>query len=120
MRDEMSTPDTPLTAAQAVSLTAVSEPWLSCDDCFDQMDRCVEALLHGGRGLDAPMRVHLAGCPACHEEVESLISLATAGHGMSPDQALGVFRSRLGPPSDARTRRSTILARLLGRHRNTA
>lgn len=95
MRGEMSTPDAPLTTAQAASLTAVSEPWLSCDDCFDQMDGCVEALLHDGRGLDAPTRVHLAGCPACREEVESLIVLAAGGHGMSAGQALGVFRSRL-------------------------
>jgi hypothetical protein len=116
----MSTPDTPLTAAQAASLTAVSEPWLSCDDCFDQMDGWVEALLHDGRGLDAPTRVHLAGCPACHEEAESLIGLAAAGHGMSPGQALGVFRSSLGHPSDAGTKRSTLLARLLRRRRNTA
>ncbi|MFJ2030527.1 hypothetical protein [Streptosporangium sp. NPDC087985] len=105
--DEMNTPDKPLTAAQAESLTATSEPWLSCDDCFDHIDSCVDALIHDGRGLDEPMRVHLARCPACYEEAETLISLAAAGQGMSSGQGLNAFRIGLGLPVRAQTERRT-------------
>lgn len=52
-------------------------PELGCDDCFDELDRYVEAT----RPDEAVpgMRAHLAGCPACREEYESLVALvATA------------------------------------------
>jgi anti-sigma factor RsiW len=116
----MSTPYEPLTAAQAESLVATSEPWLSCDECFDQIDTYVDALIRDGRRLDEPLRVHLARCPACLEEGESLISLAAAEHGISPEQMLDAFRTDLGLPSDTRAepeRKSTI-ARLVPRYRD--
>jgi hypothetical protein len=50
---------------------------LTCDECFEQLDRYVE-LQRSGSDVDAAvpgMRAHLAGCPACREECESLAAL---------------------------------------------
>jgi hypothetical protein len=57
-------------------------PELSCDECFDQLDRYVE-LEVAGSDADAAipgMRAHLKGCSACAEDHESLRALI-AGHG---------------------------------------
>jgi hypothetical protein len=54
-------------------------PELSCDECFDQLDRYVE-LEVGGSDADAAipgMRAHFEGCPACAEDHESLRALVT-------------------------------------------
>ncbi len=55
-------------------------PELGCEDCFDLIDRYVELEITG-RDADAAvpgLRAHLAGCPACAEEHESLLELASA------------------------------------------
>jgi anti-sigma factor RsiW len=52
-------------------------PEVGCDVCFDQLDRYVELEL-AGADADAAipgLRAHLAGCPACREEHESLRAL---------------------------------------------
>ena len=56
------------------------EPEVGCDECFDALDRYVE-LEVAGADADAAMpglRAHLAGCPACHEEHDSLLALVKA------------------------------------------
>jgi hypothetical protein len=50
-------------------------PWLSCDDCFAQIDRYVEALLAEPSHRDTAMEHHLRGCAACDEEARSLTAL---------------------------------------------
>jgi hypothetical protein len=53
-------------------------PELTCDECFEQLDRFVELEL-AGRDAEAAvpgMNAHLRGCPACHEEHDSLLALA--------------------------------------------
>jgi hypothetical protein len=53
-------------------------PEVGCDECFAELDRFVELELEG-KNADALMprlRAHLAGCPACREEHESLRALA--------------------------------------------
>jgi hypothetical protein len=58
-------------------LLGPSEPEVGCDECFDQLDRFVELEL-AGEDADATLpglRAHLAGCPACHEEHDSLVAL---------------------------------------------
>ncbi len=47
---------------------------VGCDACFDQLDGYVELELAGGNTDEAfpGFRAHLAGCPACREEHESL------------------------------------------------
>jgi hypothetical protein len=52
-------------------------PDIGCDECFERLDEYVELEL---RAADADARipgmaVHLAGCPACREEHESLRAL---------------------------------------------
>jgi hypothetical protein len=54
-------------------------PELSCEQCFEQLDRYVE-LEVAGADADAAilgMRAHLAGCPACHEDHASLRSFVS-------------------------------------------
>ena len=53
---------------------------VSCEECFDLLDEYVELEVDG---TDADeqipgMRAHLEGCPACHEEHESLHALVAA------------------------------------------
>jgi anti-sigma factor RsiW len=55
-------------------------PEVGCDECFDQLDEYVDAEL-AGADADARhpgMAAHLQGCPACHEEYESLRALAAS------------------------------------------
>ena len=52
-------------------------PDIGCDECFERLDEYVELELHRA-AADARipgMREHLAGCPACREEHESLRAL---------------------------------------------
>jgi hypothetical protein len=52
-------------------------PELTCEQCFEQLDRYAE-LEHAGAGADAAvpgMRAHLEGCPACDEDHRSLLAL---------------------------------------------
>jgi len=58
-------------------------PEVDCDTCFAELDRYVDLEL---AGVDADaavpgLRAHLAGCPACAEEHESLRALVAAEHG---------------------------------------
>ena len=58
-------------------LLGPGEPEVGCDECFDFLDRYVELEL-AGADADAGvpgLRAHLAGCPACREEYESLRAL---------------------------------------------
>ena len=55
-------------------------PELTCEECFEHLDRHVELTL---AGVDADaavpgMRAHLEGCPACQEDHESLVALVAA------------------------------------------
>jgi hypothetical protein len=52
-------------------------PELTCEQCFEELDRYVELQL-AGSGADAAiagMRAHLEGCSACEEDRESLHAL---------------------------------------------
>jgi hypothetical protein len=58
-------------------LLGPAEPEVSCETCFEELDRYVELEL---AGVDADAAVpglsaHLVGCPACREEHESLLAL---------------------------------------------
>jgi hypothetical protein len=55
-------------------------PELSCEECFDELDRYVELkLAEAGADSEIPaMRPHLEGCPACREDYESLRALVEA------------------------------------------
>jgi predicted anti-sigma-YlaC factor YlaD len=52
-------------------------PELTCEACFEYLDRYVELEL-AAQNADAAvpgMRAHLEGCPACHEDHDSLATL---------------------------------------------
>lgn len=55
-------------------------PEISCEECFEQLDRYVELELSGA-DADAAipgMGAHLEGCPACDEDHRSLRALVEA------------------------------------------
>ena len=80
--------NTPLSMQAARSLTLDTEPYLSCDDCFDLVDGYVEALLSDPDHHQLAMRTHLTGCAACAEEARSLILLVAEQDGLDPSPAL--------------------------------
>lgn len=55
-------------------------PEFDCDECFDQLDVYVELGLTGIRADVAmpAMHAHLAGCPACCDDHESLLAFTRA------------------------------------------
>jgi hypothetical protein len=60
-----------------VRLLGTGEHAVDCDECFDQLDRYVEAELarQPVDELFPGFRAHLVGCPTCAEEHESLRAL---------------------------------------------
>ena len=54
------------------SLTQDTQPWLSCDDCFEMLDEYVERRVADPGYVDLAMATHLDACPACAEDAESL------------------------------------------------
>ena len=58
-------------------------PELTCEECFDQLDRYVELEVAGADAETAVpgMRAHLRGCPACHEDHASLRALVEGERG---------------------------------------
>ena len=68
----MTTPDDK--RALVDRLLGPGEPEVTCEECFELLDEYVDL---EARGADADarlpgMRAHLMGCPACHEDHESL------------------------------------------------
>jgi hypothetical protein len=61
------------------ALLGPGEPELTCEQCFDELDRYVEIELAEGPGAAdvqvAGMRPHLQGCPACAEDHAGLQAL---------------------------------------------
>jgi hypothetical protein len=55
-------------------------PEISCEQCFDELDRYVELELAGADAEVAipGMRAHLTGCPACAEDHDSLRALLSS------------------------------------------
>ena len=60
-------------------LLGPAEPEIGCDACFEELDRYVELQLAGADADEQipGMRAHLAGCPACEEDYESLRAFVT-------------------------------------------
>jgi hypothetical protein len=65
------------------SLLGPTGPELTCEACFEELDRYVELELRG-KDPDAAvpgMRAHLEGCPACQEDRASLRALLESDEG---------------------------------------
>jgi hypothetical protein len=58
-------------------------PEVGCDECFALLDRYVELELSGADADEQlpGVREHLRGCPACHEDHESLLAYVAARPG---------------------------------------
>ena len=58
-------------------LLGPAEEEILCEECFEKLDVYVELELDGeAADQRVPgMRAHLEGCPACHEEYDSLRQL---------------------------------------------
>lgn len=57
-------------------LVGPAGPELTCEQCFEQLDRYVDLELAGAQAdQQIPgMRAHLEGCPACDEDHQSLLT----------------------------------------------
>ena len=55
-------------------------PEVTCEECFEQLDRFVELELaaEDAEAAIPGMQAHLDGCPACHEDHESLKALVVS------------------------------------------
>ena len=62
-------------------LVGPTGPELLCDECFERLDEYVELELQGEPAAERTpgLRAHLEGCPACHEDYESLRALVENG-----------------------------------------
>ena len=60
-------------------LLGPGEPEVTCEVCFEELDRYIELELTGADAEAAVpgMAAHLRGCPACSEEHASLTALVT-------------------------------------------
>jgi hypothetical protein len=59
---------------------------LTCEECFEQLDRYVELdlLVHEADVAVSGMRAHLEGCSACREDHDGLAALLEAESGLPP------------------------------------
>ena len=70
-----------LTDRAVADLVVDTEPYLSCDDCFERIDRYVEQRLADPAYDDPEMATHLSGCGACAEEAVALTELLRQDEG---------------------------------------
>ena len=65
------------------ALTGPRGPQLTCDQCFERLDRYVELELAGSEAdtIIPGMRAHLEGCSACAEDRDSLRALLISESG---------------------------------------
>ena len=63
------------------ALLGPAEREISCEECFEELDRYVESELAGEDAdrVVPGMRPHLEGCPACREDHTSLLDFVK-GH----------------------------------------
>ena len=73
----MSDRDMTRTADLLGQLLGPRGPELTCEECFEHLDRYVELELDGqdAHAEVRGMQAHLEGCPACHEDRDSLAAL---------------------------------------------
>ena len=66
-------------------LLGPAEPELLCNECFEKLDEYVELELRGAPADERipGMRAHLEGCPACHEDYDSLRELVQSSESDS-------------------------------------
>ena len=70
-------------AARLAQMLGPAERELTCDQCFEELDRYVELELAGADADNTTpgLRAHLHGCPACREDHDSLLAYLNGGPG---------------------------------------
>ena len=63
------------------ALTVDTDPYLSCDECFERIDTHVERSVADPAYVDLPMQTHLVGCGVCADEATALRELLTGSVG---------------------------------------
>ena len=78
--------DTSRSADLLVRLLGPAGEELTCEECFEQLDRYVELDLAGSEADTAipGMGAHLEGCPACREDHDGLAALLDAESWPTP------------------------------------
>ena len=90
----------PLLSPQATQrLTLDTEPFLSCDDCFDLVDSYVEALLSDPTHDQPALPTHLAGCPPCATDARPLLCLVAGRDGRVPPRPARSAAVTRSPPA---------------------
>ena len=76
----------PAQDALIAALLGPPGPELTCEQCFEQLDRYVDVELAGADPERAVpgMRAHLIGCPACADDHESLLDFVRFGPSDAP------------------------------------
>ena len=79
----MSPPDHTERDRLVARLLGPAGPELTCEQCFEELDRYVELELAGAPADEQVpgMRAHLEGCPACDEDHRSLLAFVAAERG---------------------------------------
>ncbi|WP_310961500.1 hypothetical protein [Nocardioides terrisoli] len=88
----------PITADAAERLLAPTDPWLSCNDCFDRVDLELEAMLGRDEAPAEDFRTHLVSCAACRDETASLAALIAPDFGLDSQAAVEVLDRHLAVP----------------------
>jgi hypothetical protein len=67
----------PRSRAEVERLLGPDSEEVSCERCFELIDEYAEAEVRGADPAAAMpgMRAHIEGCPACREDLESLVAL---------------------------------------------
>lgn len=58
-------------------LTAETMPYLSCDECFDQICAYAEQVAANPAHRQPELEIHLRACAICAEEAATLLALVT-------------------------------------------
>lgn len=100
-----------LTSDAIHRMTLATEPWLSCDDCFDDLDAVVETVLTQTAAMSEAFRVHLLGCSVCRDEATSLATLVAPDHDLEPSRAAVLLEASLSSGVTGVTGRGTTSTR---------
>jgi hypothetical protein len=65
-----------INGSRLAQILGPAEPELTCEECFEVLDRYVELEISGADADEAipGLRPHLKGCPACREDHDSLLA----------------------------------------------
>lgn len=78
----------PLDREVAGRFLKLTDPWMSCDRCFEDQDGVVDDLVSSGALPSEAFLVHMGACPACLDETRSLVALVAEQDGADSDALL--------------------------------